>query len=233
MKGGTSVTFSSKWHATECCNIIEGVPRRFGFIYILYVYCISYPVQSQCVNWKFSCPNVMWIHQNSSMCATFRYLAHINVIVEFLPHPLQHFRCDGLHSTIDSVLTGQCSPTFPSQSERFGLIWSFCNDWLGMLQVKMPPFSGGHPRPPDITPCDFFVWRGGGRCEWHGLCLEQNLLCCGDHHIWNAVVGVAGILLLHWCALGNERCAHRGTLMDAHKIWTVKLLIDTCNDCIR
>jgi hypothetical protein len=34
---------------------------------------------------------------------TFLYPAHINAIVEFLPHPLQHFRCNGLHSTIDSV----------------------------------------------------------------------------------------------------------------------------------
>jgi hypothetical protein len=32
---------------------------------------------------------------------------------------------------------------------------------------------------------------------------------------------------------GNERCAHRGTLMDVHKIWTVRLPIDTCCDCTR
>jgi hypothetical protein len=31
------------------------------------------------------------------------YPAHINVTVDFLPHPLQNFRCDGLHRTIDFV----------------------------------------------------------------------------------------------------------------------------------
>jgi hypothetical protein len=37
------------------------------------------------------------------LCAHFHYPAHINAIVEFQPHLLQHFKCDGLHHTTDSV----------------------------------------------------------------------------------------------------------------------------------
>jgi hypothetical protein len=48
--------------------------------------------------------------------------------------------------------------------------------------------------------------------------LEHNQLCCGDHHTWNAAAGVARIWPSHWCVLGNGKCIHRGTLMDAHKI---------------
>jgi hypothetical protein len=75
-----------------------------------------------------------------------------------------------------------------------------------------------------------------GAHEGHDLCTpfaplargspEQNQLFCGDHHIWNAAVGVAGIRLSHWCVPGNEMCTYRGTLMPAYKIWIVKLPID-------
>jgi hypothetical protein len=71
-------------------------------------------------------------------------------IVEFLPHLLQHFRCDGLLSMIDSVPTGRCSPTFPSQCERFVqsgpsamMDWTCCR-WRCPL-LRWPPQS------PDIS----------------------------------------------------------------------------------
>jgi hypothetical protein len=44
---------------------------------------------------------------HSSKCLhvhTFRCSEHINAIVQFLPYPLQHFRCGGLHRTFDSVV---------------------------------------------------------------------------------------------------------------------------------
>jgi Na+/melibiose symporter-like transporter len=72
-----------------------------------------------------------------------------------------------------------------------------------------------------------------GVLEGHGLCTpivpvlsgfpEKNQSCCGDYQTWTVAVGVAEIRLSHWCVPSNERCAHRSTLMDRHKIWTVKL----------
>jgi hypothetical protein len=84
---------------------------------------------------------------------TFRYPAHINVTVEFLPNPLQHFRSDGLHSTTDSAPTGRRSPNISIAVSEGCLTWSFRNDGLDVLQVKMPPPPSPVTTPvPAITP---------------------------------------------------------------------------------
>jgi hypothetical protein len=66
---------------------------------------------------KLNYPEFMCTHQSACVCVcTFRYPARINAIVKFLPYLLQHFRCDGLWSMIDSV------PEILAQLRQWGYI---------------------------------------------------------------------------------------------------------------
>jgi hypothetical protein len=72
---------------------------------------------------------------------TFSYPAHINAIVEFLPQLLQHVRCDGVHSTSDSV----------SEILRRWGQWAYINHVLHVppqeeIKWIMPGDRGGHRR---------------------------------------------------------------------------------------
>ena len=71
-------------------------------------------------------------------------MAHTEAIVQFLPYSAQQVRCDGLHSSGNSVL----------QIRYVHGLW-----WHQHLVAQTPCRPRMWPAwSPNLTPCDYFIW---------------------------------------------------------------------------
>ncbi|PNF19251.1 hypothetical protein B7P43_G08008 [Cryptotermes secundus] len=106
--------------------------------------------------------------------------------------------------------------------------------WTG----RAAPLLRWPPRSPDITPCDFFLW-GYVKDMVYVPPLPQSL-----HDLRNRISRALETITPEMLQRAWQEFDYRidvwrvtkgahSTVMDIHKIWTVKLPIDKCYDCTR
>jgi hypothetical protein len=173
----------------------------------------------------------MCVHQSTSMCTPF------DTRHTWVSHPLQNFMCDGLHNMTDSIPDilerleqWRCTNYVlyvPSQEQ---IAWSY-DRWPGWPLEKKASSSAARP-----------IRRCGRTTLSRPLTLRWT--CGAAASYWNRINGAVETItpeklqwVWYWCVPGNERCAHRDTLMDAHYFgWLgcrlANVMSVKCNKCM-